>query len=108
MIRRPFYETTYHCDGWRLADAFRPQPGWGTRTFRVNVADCGEHTEQQLLEAARQGAPDRHHLTSVKLYAEAAGDDRVIWSTPPDPRWRRACGGVARHEAKTEDGNAHG
>lgn len=88
MIGRPFYETICHVEGWTLADAFRPQPGWGRRTFRVNVADLGEHTEQELVEAAREHAPERHRLTRVTLYA-ADGADRVIWSTPPDPRARK-------------------
>jgi hypothetical protein len=84
MSARPFYETIYHCEGWTLADAFRPQPGWGTRAFTVKLADLPEHTEQQFVDMARQAAPDRYRLTSVTLYP-AEGEKRVIWSTPPCP-----------------------
>lgn len=88
MSARPFYETVYHVEGWTLADAFRPQPGWGTRTFTVRLADLPEHTEQQFVEMARQAAPERYRLTSVSLYP-ADGDKRVIWSTPPCPMFKK-------------------
>jgi hypothetical protein len=102
MIGRPFYETIYHLEGWTLADAFRPQPGWGTRTFRVNAADLGEHTEQEVVDAAREHAPARYRLTSVKLYP-ADGADRVIFSKPPDARFARPAAGVSRLDGRTSD-----
>lgn len=79
---RPFYEMVYHVEGWTLADAFRPQPGWGTRRFTVKLSDLPAHTEQEFVNMARQAAPERYRLTSVTLYPER-GEGRVIWSTPP-------------------------
>lgn len=84
MSTRPFYEMIYHVDGWTLADAFRPQPGWGTRRFSVGADKLGDHTESDLVVAARHHAPPNHRLTSVTLYP-AEGPERVIWSTPPCP-----------------------
>lgn len=87
MSARPFYEMIYHAEGWTLADAFRPQPGWGTRRFTVPLAKLGEHDEADIVEAAgdTKHAPPRYRLTSVTLYP-AEGEPRVIWSTPADPR----------------------
>lgn len=93
MSARPFYEMVYHCEGWTLADAFRPQPGWGTRRFTVKLADLGEHTEREIVGVARQHTPERYRLTSVVLHPEQ-GEQRVIWSTPPDPRFKSRTPGV--------------
>lgn len=87
MRPHPFYETIYHVEGYTLADAFRPQPGWGTRTFHVPVEALGEHTEQEVVAEARKHAPERHRLTCVRLYP-AEGEPRVIWSTPACPEVR--------------------
>jgi hypothetical protein len=93
----------YHIEGWTLADAFRPQPGWGTRRFTVKLADLGEHTQAELLGAAHNGAPPRYRLTSVTLHP-AHGEKRVLWSTPPDPRLKR----LARGVDAARDARAHG
>lgn len=82
MSARPFYEMVYHVEGYTLADAFRPYPGWGTRRFTVKAADLGEHTRAELLRAAHDGAPERYRLTSVSIY-EPGQERRVLWSTPP-------------------------
>jgi hypothetical protein len=89
MSHRPFYRTVYHRDDWTLADAFRPQPGWGSRAFTASVADLGDMSEAALIAAAREAAPEGHRLTSVSLYP-ADGPERVIWSTAPDLRLRAA------------------
>ena len=97
MSARPFYETIYHVEGYTLADAFRPQPGWGTRVFQVPKAALGEHTEQEVVDEARKHAPPHYNLTSVSIYEEGK-DRRVIWSTPPSPEARamaKAARGVA-------------
>lgn len=98
---RPFYETIYHREDWTLADAFRPQPGWGSRRFTVSLADLDEHVEEEFVDVARQSAPEHYRLTQVTLYP-AAGPERVIWSTPPDARMRKAPSAIP---GMKEDGN---
>lgn len=108
MSVRPFYEIVYHVEGWTLADAFRPQPGWGTRTFTVKASDLGEHTTDDLISTARLHAPPRHRLTSVSIYPEGE-ERRVLWSTLPDPRlknWNRAAAGAPGSGKGRGDGAA--
>ena len=85
MSREPFYETIYHRKDWVLADAFKPQPGWGRRKFTCPVASLGEHTEDQMLATAHESAPNGYRLTMLAIYPEE-GPERVIWSTPADQR----------------------
>lgn len=108
MSARPFYEMIYHVEGFTLADAFRPQPGWGTRRFTAKVANLGEHTLEGLVAAAQQQAPARYRLTGVMLYEE--GKDAVwLWSIPADPRFAaQPADGVTDTRHQTEapaDGN---
>lgn len=103
MSARPFYRTTYHREDWRLADAFRLQPGWGSRVFTVRLADLGQHTEDEIVDVARQHAPAGYRLTSVELFP-SEGPTREIWSTPPDARLKRAADGVR----DTGEGPPHG
>lgn len=84
--REPFYETVFHRNDWRLADAFRPLPGWGRRRFTVPVAALSGLTEYELIGEARASAPEGYRLTSLSVYP-ADGPERIIWSTPPDPRF---------------------
>ena len=86
MIARPFYETVYHRDDWTLADAFRPQPGWGSRVFATPGTAFGEHTQKELIEGAKASAPPQHRLTRLSIYP-LEGPERIIWSTPPDARF---------------------
>jgi hypothetical protein len=86
MSRRPFYETIYHRNDWTLADAFRPQPGWGSRAFSTPVEAFGSHTEAELIEGAKASAPEGYRLTQISIYP-ADGPERVIWGTAPDPRF---------------------
>lgn len=86
-MSRPFYRTIYHRNDWTLADAFRPQPGWGSRTFTAPVAALEGMSEARLIGAAREAAPEGYRLTSLSVFP-VDGDERVIWSTSPDPRFR--------------------
>ena len=88
MSARPFYETVYHRNDWTLADAFRPQPGWGSKTFTVPVAALGDMSEASLIAAAKDAAPSNHRLTKISLYP-LGGDEQIIWSAPPDPRFSK-------------------
>lgn len=95
----PFYRTVYHRNDWTIADAFRPQPGWGQRRFTAPVAAMGDLTELQILAAALEAAPDGHRLTRLSVIPGDA-PERVIWSTPPDRRF------AAQGESK--GGTPHG
>ncbi|MDP9992033.1 hypothetical protein J2W28_001061 [Variovorax boronicumulans] len=101
MSARPFYTTVYHRIDWRLADAFRPQPGWGSRVFTAPVAALGGMSESALLQAAHQIAPEGHRLTSLSIHP-ADGADRIIWSTPPDARMASPELNQARDDALKE------
>lgn len=88
MSRAPFYETVYHCNDWTLADAFRPQPGWGCRRFTVSTSGLEGVSESNLIAAAQEAAPEGYRLTSLSIYP-AHGPERVIWSTPPSALFRK-------------------
>lgn len=86
MSRVAFYEIVYHRNDWQLADAFKPQPGWGRRRFTTAVAAMGDCSEQEVLDQAHKSAPVGHRLTSLSVYP-TDGAERVIWSTPADKRF---------------------
>lgn len=86
MSARPFYRTVYHRNDWTLADAFRPQPGWGSRAFTAPVAALEGMSETALIGAAKETAPEGYRLTSLSLFP-VDGDEHVIWSTAPDARF---------------------
>ncbi len=86
-VRRPApkraaqYRLRYLCDSYTLADAFRPQPGWGSRGYTVDAAALGEHTDADVVDAALQTAPQGYWLQRV----EAIGGEphiRTVWSKP--------------------------
>jgi len=83
-MRDPFYEMVYHRKDFTLADALRPQPGWGRRRFTVSASLLGDHTEQEALAAANEpdSVPPGYRLTRLALFP-ADGPERVIWSTAP-------------------------
>jgi hypothetical protein len=86
MSARPFYETVYHRTDWRLADAFRPQPGWGSRVFTAPVSALEGVAEDALIGMAMEAAPEGHRLTKLSIYEDGL-PERVIWSTSPDARF---------------------
>ena len=65
------YYVRYLCNGYTLADAFRPQPAWGVRTSKVKAAPLGEHTDDDIINAAKETAPDGYWLQHI----EAIGGD---------------------------------
>lgn len=87
-MRDPFYEMVYHRKDYSLADALRPQPGWGRRRFTVSASIMDQHggeLDTVLAAADPADTPDGYRLTSVTLYP-VDGPERVIWSTAPDHR----------------------
>lgn len=60
-----FYKVTYKKNGYQIADAFRPNPGWGERVFRVNESELPKHTDAEIVHAARLDAPVGYWLQRV-------------------------------------------
>lgn len=55
------YRVHYYC----LADAFRPDPKWGKRTFSVPAEKVGAAPDHELIEAAHQTAPEGYRLSRL-------------------------------------------
>lgn len=84
-----FYDARYLVDDYTLADAFRPQPGWGSKTSRVCADGWPEHTDEEVIDAARRSAPTGYWLQSI----EAIGGEphiRVLLAVPVPLRAKQA------------------
>lgn len=62
------YDATYLVESYILADAFRPQPGWGKKVTRVHADDLPAHTDADIIEAAEQGAPPGYWLQRLEAH----------------------------------------
>jgi hypothetical protein len=60
------YYLRYLCDGYILADAFRPIPHWGAKRYTVEAAPLGEHTDADIIKAAQDTAPDGYWLQHIE------------------------------------------
>ena len=60
------YYLRYLCDGYTLADAFRPQPGWGAKGYTVEADKLGEHTDEDVIRAAQETAPPGYWLQHIE------------------------------------------
>lgn len=78
------YETTYLINRYQLADVFRPDPLWGKRIFRVAASDLPDHTDSEIVDAARAGTPVGYRLHRV---AAIGGDPhrRDVYFVPLVP-----------------------
>lgn len=59
------YVLRYLVNSYRLADAFRPSPGWGSKTFTVNAADLPPHSDDEVVDSAKGMTPDGYWLQRV-------------------------------------------
>lgn len=64
--RATFYRMRYLRDSYTLADAFRPQPGWGSKVYTAEAAALGEHTDQDVIRAAQETAPPGYWLQHIE------------------------------------------
>lgn len=64
--RATMYRLRYLCDGYTVADAFRPVPGWGAKAYTVQADALGEHTDADVIQAARETAPRGYWLQHVE------------------------------------------
>jgi hypothetical protein len=69
--RAAMYRLRYLCDGYIVADAFRPVPGWGAKGYTVQADALGDHTDADVIRAAQETAPVGYWLQHV----EAIGGD---------------------------------
>ena len=105
VVGRPVpkrYYLRYLCDDYTLADAFRPQPGWGAKGYTVEATSLGEHTDQDIIRCAQETAPPGYWLQHI----EAIGGEphrRDVFKiavplrkTPNGPGELPASGGSAR------------
>lgn len=68
------YCLRYLCDGYIMADALRPTPGWGSKGYTVDAAQLGEHTDEDLIRCAKETAPPGYWLQHIEAIG---GDPRV-------------------------------
>lgn len=59
------YTLRYLCDGYILADAFRPIPHYGEKRFSVEADALPAHSEEDIVKLARETAPDGYWLQRV-------------------------------------------
>lgn len=61
------YYLRYLCDGYTMADAFRPHPGWGSKGYTVEASQLGEHTDDDdIIRCARETAPPGYWLQHIE------------------------------------------
>lgn len=77
------YHICYRVIGYTLADAFRPQPGWGlkVREIPASVIAKSELSDEEIVESARRAAPEGYLLVSV-IYKSDNTKDRILFSDP--------------------------
>ena len=76
-----FYDARYLFDGYTFADAFRPRPGWGSKTSRVCADGWPAHTDDEVIDAARRGTPAGYWLQSIEAI-EGEPHIRVVMFVP--------------------------
>jgi hypothetical protein len=59
------YVLRYLVDGYRLADAFRPNPKWGSTTYTVKASGLPPHDDADVVKSAQEAAPPGHWLQRV-------------------------------------------
>ena len=75
------YCMEYRVHDYTLADAFRPDPKWGKRSFTVDADKVGAHVnDAELIKAAHETAPERYVL--ARLWEVGSGYEREIYVSP--------------------------
>lgn len=103
------YYMRYLCDGYILADAFRPTPGWGSKGYHVEADKLPPHTDAEIVRCAQESCPPGYWLQHVEAIGGPRGrrdlfKKAVPWSRsePPNVRAMRAGTGCTA-EAKRGD-----
>ncbi len=74
---------TYLRDDYILADAFRPQPGWGSLVTRADASDWPAHTDAEVIAAAKRGTPPGYWLQRIDAYGGAPHHREVLVRSVP-------------------------
>lgn len=88
-----FYEATYLVDGYILADAFRLQPGWGSKVTRVQADTLPPHTDSDIVDAAHRGSPPGYWLQRVDAYGGTPHQRTLFVKSTPFGRKQSATEG---------------
>lgn len=75
------YTLRYLCDGYILADAFRPVLHYGEKIFSVEADGLPEHTDDEIVKLASETAPDGYWLQRVTA-VENGKPERAIFGRP--------------------------
>lgn len=76
-----FYEIMYLKDGYQLSDVFRPNARWGKRVFRVQAAALPDHTDQEIVHAARVDAPVGYWLHEVVAFGGEPHERKLFFKS---------------------------
>ena len=66
------FRIEYRIKGYTLADAFRPQPGWGYRVFYADSDKLGTDDIEAVKEAAIATAPDGYDFHRIEALNRTA------------------------------------
>jgi len=65
------FRIEYRIKGYKLSDAFRPQPGWGYRAFYADSEKLGTEDIGAVKQAAIATAPDGYDFHSIEALGRA-------------------------------------
>jgi hypothetical protein len=84
MVAR--YILRYLCDGYILADAFRPIPHYGEKRFSVEADAMPEHSEEDIVKLANESAPDGYWLQQVTAIEHGKPERAIFGRQVPTHR----------------------
>jgi|TARA_B110001454_G_scaffold215921_1_gene238224 hypothetical protein len=80
------YTLRYLCDGYILADAFRPILHYGERIFSVDGSALPDHTEDDIVKLASETAPDGYWLQRVTAIEHGKPERTIFGRQVPTHR----------------------
>jgi len=66
------YQIKYRVIGFKIADAFRPDPHWGKRIFTIDTDKLGIDDAREIERAARETPPDGYEFFSLEPCGSAS------------------------------------
>jgi hypothetical protein len=74
------YRLVYLCNGYTLADAFRPSPTWGKRSFSAELEDGADDAD--VIRAAKETCPKNFWLHQVEAICGKPHTKRPVFFEP--------------------------